>query len=283
MSFEFWLGLAQAAVDIARNGRSMWSEFWLGLAQTTIGSFLGFAFGIVAFYYQQRRHSKKEEKDDWRDALDALNRLSTAAGANIEALAITKLQFIKEMKPEVEKMKAAAKEVYDTPKVNWNEKILRLKTLSESMFHFYISLPRISVMPPPDFDEYSLLSKEMPALTLFVHRATGTMDELNERIGARNTLIAEHAREGGTGAGMTAERLLFFSSMLSSGGEAICEQVDYALDFWRLVLDQVKAYMTVKAKGEFFLEYTLVPRAIDAMPTEELLPLMRSQLATFEG
>lgn len=71
--------------------------------------------------------------------------------------------------------------------------------------------------------------------------------------------------------------------MLASEGEAICAHVDDSLDFWLLVLDQVKAYMTVKAKGEYFLEYKLVPRAVEAMPKEELFPLMRSQLATFEG
>jgi hypothetical protein len=61
------------------------SQFWLGVAQTAIGSALGFVFGIFAFHYQQRRQAAKKEKDNWRSALDALNRLTTAAGANIEA------------------------------------------------------------------------------------------------------------------------------------------------------------------------------------------------------
>lgn len=187
-------------------------EFWLGLAQTAIGSALGFAFGIGAFHYQQRLQSTKRGKDDWRAALDALNRLSTAAGANIEALAVAKLQHINDMRPEVEKMKAASEEVFDTPPVDRARRILGLKTLSESMLYFYMSLPRTSVMPPPDVGEYSSLSKDMPALTLFVHRATGMMDQLNDRIRSRNALIAEHAREGGTGAGMSTERLLFFQA-----------------------------------------------------------------------
>jgi hypothetical protein len=41
--------------------------------------------------------------------------------------------------------------------------------------------------------------------------------------------------------------------------------------------------MTVKAKGEHFLEYKLVPKAVEAMPKEELFPLMRQQLATFDS
>jgi hypothetical protein len=200
----------------------MSSEFWLvGIAQSAIGSALGFVFGIWAFHYQQRRQSAEKEKNDWRAALDALNRLSTAAGANIEALANAKLQLINDMRPEVEKMKAASEEVYNTPVADRAKRIPALKALSVSMLHFYKSLPRTSVMPPPDVGEYSLLSKDMPALTLFVHRAMGMMQGLNERIESRNALIAEHAREGRTGAGKSAERLIYYSSMLAGEGESI--------------------------------------------------------------
>jgi hypothetical protein len=261
----------------------MSSGFWLGVAQTTIGSALGFVLGIGAFHYQQRRQSAKKAKDDWRAALDALNRLTTASGANIEALAVVKLPLIKDLRPEVEKMKAASEEVYDTPAAERAKKVPAIKALSESLLHFHMSLPRISVMPPPGLGEYSSLSRDMPALTLFVHRAMGMTQELNDRIASRNALIAEYAREGGTGAGMTAERVIYYSGMLTAEGEAICEHMDFALDFWRLVLDQVKAYMTAKAKGEHFLPYQLVPKAAEAMPEGELFPLMREQLATFEG
>jgi hypothetical protein len=260
----------------------MSSEFWLGVAQTAIGSGLGFVLGVGAFHYQQSRQSAKKENDDWRAALDALNRLTTAAGANIEALAIIKLQLINDLRPEVEKMKAASKEIYDTPVSERAIRMPALKALSESLLHFYMTLPRVSVMSPPDVGEYSLLSKDMPALTLFVHRAMGMMQEINERIVSRNGLIAEHAREGGTGDGMTAERVIYHSGMLAGEGEAICLHTDFALDFWRLLLDQVKAYMTMKAKDEHFLEYKLVPEAVKAMPEEELIPLMREQLATFD-
>ena len=261
----------------------MSSEFLLGVAQTAIGSSLGFVLGIVAFHYQQSRQSSEKEKEDRQAALDALNRLTTAAGANVEALAIAKLQLINELRSEVEKMKAASNKVYDTPVAERAENTRALKATSESMLHFYMSLPRTSVMPPPHVSEYSRFSKDMPALTLFVHRAMGMMRELNERIESRNALIAGHAREGGTSDGMTAERLIYYSSMLAGEGEAICEHTDFALDFWRLVLDQVKAYMTTKAKDESFLEYKLVPEALKAMPEEELFPLMREQLATFGG
>lgn len=263
----------------------MVAEFWPSVAQTAIGSAigsaLGFVFGIFAFHLQQRHQADRRAKDDWRAALDVLNRLTTTAGANIEALANSKRQFINDLRPEVEKMKAASDEVYNTSGGERTNQIQDLKVLSESMVHFYMSLPEISVMAPPEFGEYSSLSKDMPALTLFVHRAMGETQKLNEYIRSRNALIAQFARENGTGDGMTAERIKYYSAMLSGQGEAICKHTDFALDFWRLVLDQIKAYMTAKANGEHFLEYTLLPVAEEAMPEEELFPLMRKQLTTF--
>lgn len=258
-------------------------EFWLGVAQTTIGSTLGFALGIAAFHYQQHLQSKTRNMGDWRATLDALNRLNIAAGVNIEALANAKLQFINDMRPEVEQMKVASMKVYNAPRSEKTTEVAALKALSESLLHFYMTLPRISIMLPPDVGEYSSLSKDMPALATFVHRAMGMMQELNEYIESRNALVAERAREGGMGAGMSSERLIYYSNMLADAGRGIFEQTEFALDFWRLVLDQIETYMTAKAKGEHFLQYKLVPKAEEAMPKEELFPLMREQLVRFDG
>lgn len=258
----------------------MSSEFWLGVAQTTIGSALGFVLGVAAFHYQQHRQAEQAKIDKTRAALDSLNRLSTAAAASIEALVNFKLQFVSDLAPEVESMKAAVAKIYQLPAGERTKLVPDLKALSEATFHFYVSLPKIAAMPPPTHSEYSLLSKDMPALTLFVHRAVEMMRELNECIESRNSLIAEHAREGGTGDGMTAERIMFYSSMLSGEGEAICLHIDFALDFWRLVLDQVRAYMPVRAKGEHFLDYKLDPKTLSAMP-QEMFPKLREQLVTF--
>jgi hypothetical protein len=258
-------------------------EFLLGVAQTAIGSGLAFLLGIGAFHYQQHLQSESQSKKDWRAALDALNRLNMAAGANIEALANAKLQFIYALHPEVKMMKDSSQKIYEMPIPERADDLQSLKTLSETLQHFYMSFPRTSIMPPPVVVEYSSLGKEMPMLSLFVHRAMGMMQELNERIMSRNALIAEHAREGGKGEGMNGERLMYFSRMLADEGAAICIHTDDALDFWRLVSDQVKAYMTHKAKGEQFIEYELVPKALDALPKDELFPLMREQLVTFEN
>lgn len=258
-------------------------EFWLGIAQTAIGSGIGFGFGILAFHYQQKRQSERLEEADWRASLDALTRLNTAAGANIEALANSKLQLIDDLRADVQKMKKITHDIFDIPPEDLSERMSDLKKLSGSLRHFYKSLNQTSILPPPDAREYSKLSKEMPALSLFAHRAISMMQELNARITSRNALIAEHAREGGTEEGMSDERLTYFSSMLADEGEAMYVMLDYALSFWKLVLDQVAAYMTHKARGEHFAEYQLVAKAIEALPSEELFPAMREKLVTFEN
>lgn len=248
-----------------------------------MGSGIAFVPGIRAFHYQQRRQAEKKEEDDRRAALNALNLLSIAAVANIEVLALTKLQFINNMQPEIEKMKAVVEEIYNTTRsTNRAKNILALKVLSASLRYFYKHLPRISVMPPPDVGEYSSPGKDMPALTLFVHRAKEAMRELNERIKSRNAHIAGHVRERETGAGMSNAHLIHYSLMLASKGQAICVLVDYDLGFWRLVLDQVNAYMTTKAKDKHFPEHKMAPGDVEAMPKDKLFPRLREQLVTFD-
>jgi len=81
---------------------------------------------------------------------------------------------------------------------------------------------------------------------------------------------------------MTALRFMYYVSMLTSLAVAIREHSDFALDFWRLVRDQIGAYMAVHAKDENLSEYSVAPGALECMPNHELFPLMREQLVTFK-
>lgn len=259
----------------------MSSDFWLGVLRSAIGSGLGFGLGIGAFHYQQNRQLTKNETNNWLAALDALNRLTTAAVANTEALVNAKLQFVNNLMPEVEKMASASEALYSAQIENRDNQVQSLLTTSNSLRYFFLASPRNSIMQPPNFSEYSSLSKEMPALTQYVHSAMSMMQELNERTDSRNRIIAEYAREGGAGTSITSGRIFYYSSMLSGEGKAICEQTDFALNFWRLVLDQIQAYRKKQGAGEHLLTYELIPKAIEAMPKKELFPLMREQLKIF--
>lgn len=257
------------------------SEFWLGVLQSAIGSGLGFGFGIVAFHYQQKRQSANDAQNRWLASLDALNRLTNTAAANIEALVNCKLQFAINLMPEVDQMGAASIAAFDAPEEKRIEHTENLIKLSNSMRYFYLSFAQVSVMQPPEYSNYSALSKDMPALPLFAHRAVGMTHEINEHIVSRNELIADQARESGIGGGMSGQRVLYFASMLSGQGKGICENIEFALDFWRLVLDQIDAYRSKEGAGGHLLSYELIPKAAEAMPKEELFPAMREQLAKF--
>ncbi|UUX51373.1 hypothetical protein NUH88_06675 [Nisaea acidiphila] len=256
------------------------SEFWLGVTQTAIGSFLGFALGIGAFLLQQRVHSKSEAKAKWRAALDALNRLNMAAASNIETLANVKMQFTSDLAWDVEKVERATENIVNTPLTNRAEKYQDLRSLASSLQHFYVCMERIAALSPPDASEYSSLNKEMPPLSLFAHRAMGTMQKIEDVSTSRNTLISDFSREADDG--LTEERLLHFSRMLTATGASLCNAVDQGMAFWLLVSDQIRAYMTHRAKGEPFIYFDLLEEVGDHVPKEDLVPSFREQLVTFE-
>jgi hypothetical protein len=258
-------------------------DFLLGILQTAIGSSLGFVFGIGAFHYQQRRQLVDQEKRDRRAALDALNRLNTAAGANIEALANARIGLIDKLSADLNIMRSACDRYYKIPIRDRDEIFPSITELSQSLQNFYKSFLSVSIMKIPQNFEYSILSKDMPALPVFAHRAIGEMEELNDRIEARNSLIHSHAQEGGTNDGMTSLRFMYYVSMLTSLGEAIRAHSGFALDFWRLVHDQIKSYTSARGEDQNLREYRIAPEALKFMPEEELFPLMREQLVTFDA
>ncbi|MEP1884974.1 MAG: hypothetical protein ABJJ12_07370, partial [Marinomonas sp.] len=249
---------------------------------TAIGSFLGFVLGIAAFFYQQHRQSKAKAKADRRAALDALNRLNSAASANIEALLNLKKEIIVYLAGDVEKAQKITKEVFETPLAYRAFARQKMKNQTLAFRHFYISAAQIYIMHPPDVGEYSLFSNEMPALSLFAHRAIGAMQEFNDVIAHRNTLIGDQAREDGIGDGITGERLWYFTKMLADDGDALHIQADIAMAFWLLVAEQVRAYRTHRAKCEQAVDFRVVEWGEEFLPHKNLLPSYREQLVTFE-
>lgn len=253
------------------------SDFAFGVLQTTIGSFIGFLLGILAFHYQQSRQSANEQQEKQRNAIEALNRIEAAAATNIENIAMIKKQLVSDLRPEAMRIKALCEEFYDKADAEKPVILQKLRTMSVEAHHFYRSFTGYITMEPPKFREYAELMPEMPALSTFVHRAIGMMRALNEHMDARNSLIAEHARENGVPDGMTDQRLIYFSSMIAGNSEAVWEHADFALDFWRLAQDQINIYIKEKNITSF-IKYDLSPTAANCLPAEELFPLMRNQI-----
>lgn len=259
-------------------------NFWLGVLQTFIGSSLGFGLGVVAFHYQQKHQSAQRAKEDWRAALDALHRLDIAAGANIESLAVMKLlPLTSQMAEECRGMKEASDEAYNAPTSQRKGAVTKLRHLSVSSRYFYHTIVKPVVMPVPEFREYSALSKDMPALSLFVHRAMGMTQTFDEVTETRNRFNSERAREDMVGNGINEERFIYYAGMLSSTGLLMHQYVDNALGCWMIVRDQIQAFVEKKAGDQSFQRYQIVPNAARVLPKDELFPLMREQMATFEN
>lgn len=257
-----------------------WVDFWAGLAETAIGAFLGFVFALLAFHHQRRRERLAQERQIKETAFDALNRLVQASGMNFEALLNTKRQITNDLRPEVAAMTKVVADFDAAPRDQRRDIVMTMGGLSESFTNFYKVLPELVIMPAPDLREMTALSEEMPALNTFVHRAMSTMYELNARIKERNELIGRHADEMTRDGGMRAERFGYYCAMLSGEGEYICDAVDFDLEFFKLVIDQINEYAGAYTTEGRFLTFELAKDAKDAMPVEKFAEL-RNQLVSF--
>mgnify|MGYP000300694912 CR=1 FL=1 len=257
------------------------TSFLSEVAKAAIGSFLGFFLGLLAFGLQRRIQLRAAARGERLALLDALNRLITSAGANIEALVQLKLQLLDDLQPEADRVKEFAEAAFETEPLSRPAKVQELVELCSKMRYFYQSIQPVQIMPPPDFSEFSSVSRQMPALSLFVHRALGCMAECNRAGEARNVLISELAKENAAPHGLPAGRVLYFSQMLAGEASALVENTDFAMDFWRLVLDQLVAFENTLKKNEGLLRFELLPEVENAMPSEELFPKMREQLKQF--
>ncbi|MCZ4269904.1 hypothetical protein O4H48_18535 [Rhodobacteraceae bacterium G21628-S1] len=257
------------------------TSFWSEVGKAAIGSFLGFFLGILAFGLQQRSHLRAAAREERLALLDALNRLITSAGANVEALVQLKLQLLDDLKPEADRVKELAEAAFESDPSSRPAKVQELVELCSTMRYFYQSVQPIQIMRPPDFSEFSSGSRQMPALSLFVHRALGCMEECNRAGEARNLLISELAKESAARHGLPEGRVLYFSQMLAGEANALVENTDFSMDFWRLVLDQLVAFENTLKRDEGLLRFELLPEVENAMPSEELFPKLREQLKKF--
>lgn len=261
----------------------MSDTFLLGIIQTAIGSGLGFGLGIVAFHYQREQQEQLKANDENRAVLDALTRLYFTAGVNIEELAHFKNDNLVNFAHDIEKMHAAVEAFRCSPENQWPDKVGELVQASRSTRDFYMGMSKLSVLVPPEAAEYSALFRDMRALALFAHSAMGMMQELNELIEARNALLAERAREGGTSESLTYARLVYFSRQLTDHCKHICDRTDHALFAWNLVIKQIEAYFVRKLNDKEFVKYEFAPVIQKALPKGDPNPLMSKQLVTFQS
>lgn len=258
-----------------------WSGFAIGVLQTAIGAALGLGFSLFTFHYQKKRERQERAQESEAAALDALNRAEQASGLNIEALALIKIQIAADLNPEVNRMKKLIDLYYNSIGSNKEDAFHKMRSESEKLRHYYESSHLISIMPAPEFREFSLLSNQMPALTGFLHRAMSTMHELNYNISQRNSVISDYAREGQNGNGLTSDRFVYYQSMISGYSEYICQSVDNNLEFFKLVREQINYYFVSRKNESSYVKYDIAEKAKQALPKDDIFPELRKRLEKF--
>lgn len=248
--------------------------FLVGVAQAAIGSFLGFAFGIATLRIQKRSDDKDAKRAENERMLDTLQRVLICSRVNLETLGLFKAGQIAALRPEVPVMRAA----YEAAFADEN-KLGDLLAASSNTVHFYSGMPEISKMEAPSFSDLASANKHMPALSVFVYRASSFIDEMNARIFSRNELISQHAKEN-SGDGMTKERLLFFSAMLCDESAAIIELDEFAMAFLDLAGEQIETYLEKIAKVAP-LAPPMLPQTSAMLPPKDTFPAMRALLRVF--
>ncbi|MBE9065023.1 hypothetical protein [cf. Phormidesmis sp. LEGE 11477] len=253
--------------------------FWLGVLQTTIGATLAFALGLLAFQFQlgtQRAESQKVAK---AAANDALFRALQAAILNIETLASIKMQIVADLREESQRMETLVNDYYNADTRGREAALRSMKEASESFHSFYKTTPPPSMLEPPDFNELSLVVRQMPALTNFLHRGTSTFHDVIARLAERNEMIAKHATEND--AGMTEHRFVYYMSMLTGLGNSICEHVDDDLAFFMLVRRQAENYLANPEYEGMYASYEIAARAQPFLPDENRFPELNAQVKVF--
>lgn len=254
--------------------------FLLGVFQTATGSIIAFALGLLAFRYQLDQQRKTEAQATMDTAVDALFRAAQSAAVNIETLANTKLHSVGNLAPDVETMKACVDAFYESTGDTRAAAFNTLKETSENAQSFYLTMPPLRVLEAPSIRELSLVVRQMPALTTFLHRAVSTLEDINELIEQRNSMIAAHAAENSNG--MTMDRFVYFASTLAGQGGYICQSVDDDLAFFMLVKEQAENYLGDPQQDGKFIPYRLLPDLLNLLPDENRFPRLREQIVTFD-
>jgi hypothetical protein len=247
---------------------------WTPVLQTTIGTFGGFLFGLIAYLIQRalQHHSDEKKKDDAVN--DALKRTLACASSNIEVISMLKLQLLEALEGDLTVVRPLVDRAFEDDK-----NVAALVQESGKLQHFYKTLARAYELDPPPFSELSRVADSMPGLTTFIHRGMSSMKELQAISNDRNQLLAQHSKENAEG--MNSHRVRYFASMLTDMSQALLEVADNATAFFVLVMEQVENYFEYGIKLQGFKRVQLLPEVKKRLPKNERFPAMRELLVDF--
>ncbi|MES0034955.1 hypothetical protein NKJ74_06660 [Mesorhizobium sp. M0046] len=153
--------------------------------------------------------------------------------------------------------------------------------ISETLRTFFVGFPRIGVMKFPGYEQFSDVVNDIPMLLSIIHKTEFTLDDLNNRISSRNSLIDRHSVKNIDG--LNAHAVLYFHQMILSESDNIIQYVDDALFFSDLLSEQIINYVKYKHPGQKTITFAPSEHLKALMPPKNYVQTYRDQFRDFSA
>ncbi|MET3578198.1 hypothetical protein ABID19_001215 [Mesorhizobium robiniae] len=264
------MDLPEASNAILAALGSAWVQFASDTFSTLIGVMAGFAVSIYLSRKQIQYDSRKDQETVIQVGISNLKQVVYACASNLENLLNMKYQMIGDLKSDCDKVRPAINEFRD-PK--------EIVAISEPLRTFFVGFPRLGVMKFPDYDKFSEFINDIPMLLSIIHKTEFTLEDLNNRIASRNSLIDKHSMKNMDG--LNAHAVFYFHQMILSESDNIIQYVDDALFFSDLLSEQLINYMKCKYPEQRNIKFAPSDHLKAIMPPKDYVKTYRDQFRDF--
>lgn len=230
----------------------------------------GFAVSIYLSRKQIQYDSRKDQEAVIQLGVSNLRQVVYSCASNLENLLNMKYQMIGDLKSDCDKLRSAINE-FQPPK-----EIVRI---SEPLRTFFVGFPRLGVMNFPDYDKFSEVINDIPMLLSIIHKTEFTLEDLNNRIESRNSLIDKHSMKNIDG--LNAHAVYYFHQMLLSESDNIIQYVDDAIFFSDLLSEQIINYMKYKYPEQRTIRFSPSDHLKAIMTPKDYVKTYRDQFRDF--
>ncbi|MER9415538.1 hypothetical protein NKI95_06070 [Mesorhizobium sp. M0306] len=248
---------------------SEWVQFASDTVSTLIGVMAGFAVSIYLNRKQLQYESRKDRETVIHLGISNLKKVVYACASNLENLLNMKYQMIGDLKSDCDKLRMAINE-FRPPQ--------EIVDIAEPLRTF-LGFPRLGVMKFPDYDKFSEFISDIPMMLSIIHKAEFTLEDLNNRIASRNSLIDKHSLKNMDG--LNAHAVYYFHQMILSESDNIAQYVDDAIFFCDLLSEQLISYMKYKFPNHKNIRFSPSEHLKEIMPPKDYVKTYRDQFIDF--
>lgn len=246
-----------------------WAEFASNAAAAAIGAVAAFVFAIWLAKIENKRQARERLLETKRTNMIATMSAVDACAQNIEELINIKEQWTVNLSADANKVRQLI-EIRDFEK---------LKIAAAELKVFFLEMQTASVPAMPASDKFAFALESVPQITMFVHRAASSVEQVNISIKSRNEMVRRWADVGRVA--VSNSDIHYFFTMLYSFSDAITSQVDDALFFNHLLHDQCYYMGLEMFSRPNFRHVVLTASKLAYMPAADHLRGFRNDVVTF--